>query len=74
MCYELHLWRAHAKFDPESSPSAIEQPNDLKIAKDTEADDDDIKEAITESFNVRASDLAYKLEALSLIELLPKVR
>ena len=78
LCYELHLWRVHAAFDPQSSPSTIDRSNDLKITTDPEKENDEFtdaaQEAVSDPFFAIVSDLAYNLEALSLIESLPKVR
>ena len=58
LCYELHRWRENAGFH--SYP-----PHPIAV-------EDAIEEVLDDPFSAALSDLAYKLEALSLIESLPK--
>ena len=60
LCYELHAWRELVGLKP------------ISFVENCSLDDV-VEEVMTDPFSAALSDLAYKLEALSLIESLPGV-
>lgn len=78
LCYELHLWREREGLEPELSASACQAAKDLENADTKEEQIEKwleiAGEVISDPYCERLTELAYNLEALSLIESLPQGR